>query len=277
MSGLMIHCGGAHRTPEELAALPVPLPMGPRHHPLPFADIRTAVISAFDSAGVVEEAWATAKGDKHLFGLITLAGDNTKRAVAVGVRASTDKTLPLALAVGSNVFVCDNLAFNAEYRVGTRFTHKIEERLPTLMTVARNFLEPYGENIEAMEEKWSGEALRDWAAERYMIALVRTGVLPVTYLVHVLKEFDAPTHAEQRGAAGTKLGLWNALSHALRHGRAGGRALTTTMALTINARSMLDHPIDTIAEWEAPRMRNVKMVEESGRVIDVDDITEGAA
>nr|MBS0019438.1 hypothetical protein [Gammaproteobacteria bacterium] len=49
----------------------------------------------------------------------------------VGLRGSYDQTLPRGLAVGSRVFVCDNLAFSGEVTIKTKQTTFIGQRLPS--------------------------------------------------------------------------------------------------------------------------------------------------
>lgn len=252
---LMLHCGGVPATYEQLRELPEPEPMGPRHRPVPYYRFIDEIRGAMLVAGlrIVEEAFGIALKGKHFFGLMRLAEQRSGFEVALGIRSSINKTLPMSLAIGNRVFVCDNLAFCAEFMLATRSTPKVESRLPLLTREAVTALSPYVDTMEHELAAWREDRLSDWAAERLMIAAVRTGTIPPSALGKWIKEFDDPDAEEHAVLRGTKLGLYQAATSALRPVEAG-RNLNTHIGRTLTLRSMFNWPLDNIDAWEKPRI-----------------------
>ena len=56
--------------------------------------------------------------------------------LVIGLRNSHDKSFPASIALGSGVFVCDNLAFSAEVTIARRHTRFIERDLPRVVHTA---------------------------------------------------------------------------------------------------------------------------------------------
>lgn len=242
-------------TRDALAAMPSPEPKGKRHFPVRFDSLVGEVTRGLHEAGaeITNEAFGIARGSNQLFGLMTLARPATKFELTVGLRSSTDQSLPISLAVGGRVFVCDNLAFSASYALATKSTTNVMGRLPKLVSKALEFLLPWQESIEEESARWAADTLPDSAAERLMIAAVRTETVPASKLARWIKEYDDPSAPEHREYRGTRLGLHHAATAALRP-TGEGISLNTTVRRTMALRDMFNHPIDDIASWEAPRV-----------------------
>jgi hypothetical protein len=278
MSKLMLHCGGEPISYEALRELPEPEAKGPRHCPVAYHRFVDEVLGGLQFGGMkirTQDYGLNAKG-KQLFGLLTLADDHTGREVALGLRASHNKTLPMSLAIGSHVFVCDNLAFSAEFILATRSTPKVMERLPNLVIEAVKCLLPFRDVMDNEVEAWKADRLPDWSAERLMIAAVRTETVPPSYLGRWIEEYEHPSAPEHKELEGTKLGLYNAATAALRPVGAG-RNLDTHIRRTLALRSMFNHPLDDIASWERPRLgggvrelTNSGWKDRLGKITDVD-------
>lgn len=128
MANLMLHCGAKHvpRTAVEKAFTPqasaswVPVP----HHRL-----LEQVESTLAGSGltIVNQAHALWQDGQRYFGLmeVTNGQDHADYGLVVGLRNSHDKTFPAAIALGSVVLVCDNLAFSAEVTIARRHTRFI--------------------------------------------------------------------------------------------------------------------------------------------------------
>jgi len=79
-----------------------------------------------------EEYGLNKKGDQ-MFGLLTLKTDREDSGLSIGLRQSYNKSLALGVAVGAQVFVCDNLCFSGSafkiVRKNTRYVEKDFRRL----------------------------------------------------------------------------------------------------------------------------------------------------
>src|SRR4051812_22884309 len=63
------------------------------------------------------------RGDARLFATVDLGSPlATGVTLAVGIRNSFDKSLPLGFVAGNRVFVCDNLAFRSDLSVKRKHT-----------------------------------------------------------------------------------------------------------------------------------------------------------
>src|SRR5262249_51585397 len=81
---------------------------------------------------VVQEGHGLWRDGQRYFGLMEVRnGSNADDfGLVVGLRNSHDKSFPAALALGSRVFVCDNLAFSGEVKLSRKHTTYIWRDLP---------------------------------------------------------------------------------------------------------------------------------------------------
>ena len=95
--------------------------------------------------------FAVARRDARMFATMDLETSLARGvSLAVGIRNSTDKSLPLGFCAGSRVFVCDNLAFRSELLVHRKHTRFGEER----------FQEEICEAVTALDQFRVAEAAR---------------------------------------------------------------------------------------------------------------------
>ena len=123
-STLIAHCGAREVTRAELDCVEAP-PATDTWFPVKHATVIDTVGNALTAAGfqIRGTKFALSRGDARLFSTVDLATPlSTGVNLAVGIRNSTDKSLPLGFCAGSRVVVCDNLAFSAELMVQSRHT-----------------------------------------------------------------------------------------------------------------------------------------------------------
>jgi hypothetical protein len=84
---------------------------------------------------IKSEGYGLNKEGNQLFARITLDTGDTDQGLSIGLRQSYNKSLALGVAVGANVFVCDNLCFSGDafkiVRRNTRFVWPDFQRLVT--------------------------------------------------------------------------------------------------------------------------------------------------
>lgn len=165
--------------------------------PIPHAEFVGGIRSALIRAGmaVTREEHAVAKDGARYFGLLHLQA-RADYNLALGLRNSHDKSFPAALAVGSRVFVCDNLAFSAEVKIARKHTTFIRRDLPGLIGSAIGRLNGLVGIQDHRIESYKRFDMTDAQAHDVVVQALDARVVPVTRVPAVLKEWRNPRHAE---------------------------------------------------------------------------------
>ena len=72
---------------------------------------------------------ATAKDGQRVFGLFGYRNGGEEMGLSIGWRNSYDRSMAAAVAIGTNVFVCDNLAVSGNICVMHKHTKNVKENL----------------------------------------------------------------------------------------------------------------------------------------------------
>jgi hypothetical protein len=192
----MLHKGGRLCSPDELKAVPTPPPEG-RWHPVAHAAVLDTVATTLAGAGyaVKSQRLALARDGKRFFGTLDLTTPLTPEgtvALAVGVRNSTDKSFPLGFCAGSRVFVCDNLAFNAELLVKRKHTRFAALRWNNEIAEAVQKLPGFALAEEARIARLMTTFLTDDQALALLVRAMETHVIAAPTIPKVLAEWRAP-------------------------------------------------------------------------------------
>lgn len=186
--------------------------------PVAHADVIDAVENSLATSGlsIVDRAFALTKGGSRLFGLLTLGQEGGgDYAATIGVRNSHDRKFPVGLAVGSRVFVCDNLAFSSEVVIKSKHTRFIYDRLPRLVAdgvaglVAHRQIQDRRIACYKETEVRSQTHLHDVVLKAY-----RAQAIPATAITKVVEEFEDVRHPEFRER--TLWSLFNAFTETLK-------------------------------------------------------------
>jgi hypothetical protein len=216
MTNLVLHCGArsVERRAIEVAETPagsstwVPVP----HHRL-LEQVESTLVAG--GMTVVNQAHALRQDGLRYFGLLEVTNGQTHDdyGLVIGLRNSHDKSFPAAIALGSAVFVCDNLAFSAEVTISRRHTRFIERDLPRVVhTAVGRLADMRGQQDERIDAYKESE-LSDPAAHDLLIRAVDARVLPVTQVPAVLEEWRAPSHEEFAVDGKTVWRFHNAMTH----------------------------------------------------------------
>jgi hypothetical protein len=216
-SNLVLHCGARAVSRDQLFGIDAPAPTD-SWHPVAYRDLVGEVEKALTASNmrVVNEAYGVTEENKRMFGLLQVA--NCKETVdygyVIGLRGSIDKSLSEGLAVGSSVFVCDNLAFSSEITFHRKNTKTVMDDLPILVSTA----------IGQLGTRWSDQANRIEAyktkeiSKRDAICMaveaVEQDIFPWAKGWDILQEFQNPRHPEFKG--GTVWGFFNAVTEHLK-------------------------------------------------------------
>lgn len=200
-NGLTLHCG-AHEVPREVLDS-VPTPESTQSWcPIPHADLLGGIQGTLECAGyrVTSEAHALAKDGARYFGLLEIVNGHAQRdySLVVGLRNSHDKSIPAGLVIGSKVFVCDNLAFSGEIRVGRKHTVFIERDLPNLIDRAVGRLGGVRGRQDHRISSYKNVELSDAQAHDLIIQALDARVVTATRIPDVVEEWRNPRHPEFR-------------------------------------------------------------------------------
>lgn len=247
-SNLMLHSGGRLCTLDELKAVPTPRAEG-RWHPVAHSSVLDTVTQTLTGAGyaIKSQALGIARDGKRFFGTLdlttSLTPDNTV-ALAVGIRNSTDKSFPLGFAAGTRVFICDNLAFNAELLVKRKHTSRAVLRWNNEIAAAVQKLDSFKEAETLRIERLRQLDLTDDQALAFIVRAMERRVISVPTIPKVLTEWRTPTHDYGTGERPTAWKLLNCFTTVLGKERAV-RSPNEYAGQTIRLNALISPPQET--------------------------------
>lgn len=214
-SNLILHMGAREVGRDELALVDAPEPTK-TWYPIAHREVLDAVETMLGESGfsIAKARYALSRGDAQFFGTLDLRSEIAEGvSLSVGIRNSTNQTLPLGFIAGTRCFVCDNLAFRSELLVsrkhtlngGTRFREAIAHAVKELEV----FQQVEGRRIELMR----GAECDDVRAESFMLRAYERRVVSHRLLPDVIRGWREPGHDDFK--ARTIWSLYNAFTGAL--------------------------------------------------------------
>lgn len=168
----------------------------PTHVPIPHfrvVDMARHTLGFYGHEIVAEHHGVTEDGARY-FGLLSLRSPYGDYTDTVGLRNSHDKKFPIGLAFGSRVFVCDNLSFHGEHVIKRKHTANAKRDLPGLVG---QIIEPLAEHRERQHrtfERYKATPLLDHQADHAILSMYRGGIINVTRIAEVVRQYDEPEH-----------------------------------------------------------------------------------
>jgi uncharacterized protein YifE (UPF0438 family) len=222
---LVLHCGGARVNRHDVEMVPVPGRTA-TWNPLPYADsigVVRDVLPSLTGREIVAEEYGLNRDGRQMFALFrmsSLAGDPSSMGMAIGLRGSYDKSLANGLVCGSNVFVCDNLAFSgSDFKIMRRNTSFVT-RVWREMVI--NHLARAQECYRSIAER-AGQLEGLACPERRGFAMLGVAlgekVLNTEQATVAFNVWRRPEHEEH--AARNVWSLYNAMTEGLKRGVAG--------------------------------------------------------
>lgn len=247
MNGMILHCGAESLNRDELARLPLPAPMGPRHVVRPFINDVELVSEALADNGltVIDEGYGvktspTTGLPTQFFGLMEMQAEAGDFALMVGIRGSYDQRLPRGLAIGSRVFVCDNLAFSGEITVRTKQTTHVDARIEGLLRDAVAQVPGMAEKQQGQFDRYRDMQIAKRVGDAMLIEMVRRKILVPSQLGRALAEWDAPSHGEHAEQGYSMWRLHNAVTEALKPSDPTRNVVPQTWQRTTEMTKLLD-------------------------------------
>ena len=232
MGNLILHCGAHSVERSELEVLPLPEPMGPRHHPVAFSGYIDMVEGVLNTHGytVSEQAYGITPDHNRFFGLMqlrTILGDNDYR-VMLGLRGSHDQKIPRGITLGSKVICCDNLMFTGDYTLQTKQNTHVMDRLPGLI---ENTVRQLPQAIDAQDKFLQATKARivpEADAEHLMIEAVRQHIVMPSQLGKIISMWDDLREEYITPVGKSAWGLMNVITEVLKPSENRGNVLTMT-------------------------------------------------
>ena len=194
---LMIHRGGHIVTRDDLALVPVPettesyLPVPHDHLADTLSAIGQDILKGFT---LHKEQYALAREGNQLFGVHVFKSSHTELGLSIGFRNSYDKSMAVGIAIGAEVFVCDNLALTGDITIMKKHTQNVwqgleDAAISTLYRSQKNF-----EKIVADSETMKEAAIGDTDAFQLIGLMFGHGIMSPRQLPVVKNEWLHPSH-----------------------------------------------------------------------------------
>lgn len=250
---LCLHAGAQSLNRDALAALLLPAAMGTRHVIRPFIEDVELVAGYLGNVGyaITDEAFGVKSIDgkpAQFFGAMeirpkTLEGEYLpagEYGLTVGLRGSYDQSLPRGLAIGSRVFVCDNLAFSGEITIATRQTTFIGNRIGGLLRDAVSQIPRFAKHQELRFDAYRNFEIKPRVGDAALVEMVRRGILNPSQIGKAIDEWDTPSHAEHAAHGHSVWRLQQAVTEAIKPSNPERNAIPATWDRTIKLTGFLD-------------------------------------
>jgi hypothetical protein len=225
---LILHVGGYHCERDAVYNVATPAAVG-GHHPIPHAALLEQVEKHIASSGygIKQAAFGLhdrpdphAKGEiipgSNFFGLLELDAREDGYGLCIGLRNSHNAQFAASIAIGSRVFVCDNLAFSGEVKIARKHTVHITRDLPQCVSAAVGRITDQRVAQAQRIEAYKRTVLSVEKADHLLIEFLRNRAVNASDIGKVLAEYDNPSHPEHLGVDGqhTVWTLFNAVTEA---------------------------------------------------------------
>lgn len=192
---LMLHSGTNPVSYDELRAVTTPAATD-THVPVPHHEIVELMryTLGFHQHEIAEEHHAVTPDGARYFGVLCLRSPYGDYTDMLGLRNSHDKSLPIGIAFGSRVFVCDNLAFSADHVIRRKHTVRAKRELPALLA---EIIQPLRDQRMAQNQRlitYRETPITEEVADHAIMSMYRQNVFGVQAIGHVLKAYDEPPH-----------------------------------------------------------------------------------
>jgi hypothetical protein len=191
----MLHSGANPVSYDELRTVQLPAATD-THVPLAHHEIVELMryTLGFYQHEIAEEHHAITPDGARYFGVLCLRSPYGEYTDMLGLRNSHDKSLPIGIAFGSRVFVCDNLAFSADHVIKRKHTVKAKRELPGLLS---EIIVPLKDQRIAQNERlltYQKTPLLLPAVDHAVMEMYRQGIIGVQAIGHVMNAYDEPPH-----------------------------------------------------------------------------------
>ena len=214
---LLLHSGGETASMEELAAIPLPKETHsykPVSHQALASMLGAMASDLLPEFELVNTQFGLARDGQQMFGVHTFKNGSSAMGLSIGFRNSYNKSLSVGIAVGGQVFVCDNLCLQGDVTVLKKHTLNVVASLESLALSAIYKSRSAFNQIQEDAEVMKGIPLSDEDAYRTIGLIYGHGIITPRQIPVVKKEWLEPSHD---AFAGRNLwSFYNAVTEALK-------------------------------------------------------------
>lgn len=213
---MILHCGGERVERHQLDDVRTPAATG-SWQPVAHNTFANMIQDELENLGirVVSEVHGMTRTAKNFdgtandfgfganyFGMFEVQSANLKyedHSTVIGFRNSHIKRLAASLALGTGVWICDNLAFSGEIMCGRKHTKNAmhdEIGIRPMVIDAISKLLIVNEHQEERIEEYKSSNLDNGEAEVIMIDALRNKIVKPTQLPKLVQQWDTPDHEE---------------------------------------------------------------------------------
>ncbi|MDQ5985902.1 MAG: hypothetical protein CSYNP_01619 [Syntrophus sp. SKADARSKE-3] len=197
MEGLFLHCGGKLVTRESLDLIPMPLETD-SYKPVSHFGLTTKLLTVSQDLlkgfHLEREQYAVAKDGRQFFGVLNFAGDHPNMGMALAFRNSYDRSMSIGIAIGAQIFCCDNLALTGDITIMRKHTTNVWTSLEqTIVTTLYNSRGNYAKIVDD-SQCMIATPLVDEEAWRIMGLLYGMDILGPRQLAEVKDLWRRPDH-----------------------------------------------------------------------------------
>ena len=184
----------------QLASQSTPIGMSPTHYPIHHKTFTDLVINKVQSLNyTINEARYGIDQHGDMFGYLKLEKDAERNGTfnhVIGLRNSHCQRFSAALAAGSSVMVCDNLAFSGDIEVGHKHTKNIMDKLPGRIDI---MMQEIQDNWQSQAKRYDAYAATKLSQSGYGELLwnaIDQGAISGSKAQKVINEYMAPRHED---------------------------------------------------------------------------------
>lgn len=241
-ANLLLHCGAHAASLADVRVCPTPRGTDtfiPIPHFTLYDMVRDRLPRGFD---VVHEAHAISHGGARYFALLQVEDPSSDYGLVLGLRNSHDHRFPAGVCLGSQVFVCDNLAFNADIVLRRKHTKYLFRDLPGMIDETLISLVEIRANLRQRVIAYQNTHVTEVQMDHFLIQTIRKGAVPPSKLGLILKEIENPRHLEH--ARFGRDSVWNVYNAITEHMKPPTSSKGESDHLfTLPRRSMLLHAL----------------------------------
>jgi len=187
-------------TLEGLKNIPSADALGNVHNPVMYSTFAEQVMEGIERHGitVTQSEFVTTYQHQQFFGALKLAnphGDKSWSPI-IGLRASTNQTLPRSLVIGNRVTVCSNLCFSGDLgsAISTKQTTHLNSRMPAIIDgIFERVPEILERQVESIKAYKDVEVSQDKGTS-VLGNIFRRGGLSPSQLGAAIQQWDEPKH-----------------------------------------------------------------------------------
>ncbi len=239
---LLMHSGGEAASIEELAAIPLPKetrsykPVSHQQLATMLGAMASDLLPEFE---LVNTQFGLAREGQQMFGVHTLKNGTSAMGLSIGFRNSYNKSLSVGIAVGSTVFVCDNLCLTGDVTVLKKHTLNVIPSIESLALSAIYKSRSAFKQIQTDSEVMKGIPMSDNEAYRMLGLIYGRGIITPRQIPVVKNEWLKPSHDDFQGR-----NLWsfyNAVTESLK-----SSPPQSIMERHLNLHSQLMNPLQVV-------------------------------